>query len=851
MWKIGKNPLVYFLVLIGLAAQPLWSGDIQVSASVDRTEVAVNESIQLTITISGSGDLPGPQAPDLSAFAVNASGQSRNISIVNGQMSSSVSHNYILNPRQTGSFTIGSFEVSANGQNFKTQPINVTVSNAPQSVSPPSNVSAGSNHAPGAFVELELDKKRAYVNEGIILTFRFYCRLRLLSNPAYQPPEAPGCLLEDLPPPRSFFANHEGQQYRVTELKTAFFPTQAGKLTIQSPSIRMQVADRSGGGSEDDFFAQFFGARAKEYMLKREPVTLTILPLPPENKPQNFSGGVGNFRINASADKTTAKVGESLTLNVSIEGTGNIQSLGDPEFPPFNGFRKYDTASSIQMDKSAGKVEGKKSYKIILVPQSPGKRTIAPIALSYFDLAAKQYKTLRTAPIDLDLLSGATSGVMITPNVALRTEIKKVEQDIRYIKTLGWEKENYFSLLQSPLKLPVPLIPIAGLMAAGLFRFRRRFLEKNPGKRRFLNAYTKAKKELKSMEPVEGNSAEESGARLTEILLNYFADRMLQQPQGLTLRKITDTLKTLNVSQEDLQALEGLWKELELIRFAPAQAQKEDMVRLHQEVRARLKKIHGSLKKSSVQLGVALAVGTTLAVVFGSVLYAVNVQELFQKGAQSYQEGNFSAAMQSFEGIARELPKNALVEYNLGNAAYKLGRTGEAVAHWIRAWRMRPRDADIRFNLTLITAQLNDPFFPDNLFLRWLKIVYYGLNLNELTVLFWLCLWIAAGGWIYGFLVKEELINVKNSALLIGLVLVGAWWSVRTYSEIAEKSGIVAIDQAEVRSGPGYQFGVGFTAPAGRCVMILKEIPNSDWIEVGIPKEGLKGWIQRDHVFPI
>ena len=55
------------------------------------------------------------------------------------------------------------------------------------------------------------------------------------------------------------------------------------------------------------------------------------------------------------------------------------------------------------------------------------------------------------------------------------------------------------------------------------------------------------------------------------------------------------------------------------------------------------------------------------------------------------------------------------------------------------------------------------------------------------------------------------------------------------------RHGVIISESAEIRSGPGENFNVSFTAPEGRRVQILSV--NDDWLEIGVLKEGAKGWI--------
>ena len=71
-----------------------------------------------------------------------------------------------------------------------------------------------------------------YVNEQITLTFKFYTKVNLLSQPQYSPPDTTGFITEDLPPQRNYYTIIDGERYYVSEIKTALFPTTSGKFVI-------------------------------------------------------------------------------------------------------------------------------------------------------------------------------------------------------------------------------------------------------------------------------------------------------------------------------------------------------------------------------------------------------------------------------------------------------------------------------------------------------------------------------------------------------------------------------------------------------------------------------------------
>ena len=109
----------------------VYANNIEMYSSVNRTSVALNETLQLTISIKGdSKSLPYFSVPTLKDFNIYGSSQSKSMSIVNGQITNTVSYIYTLSPKKEGEYEIPSFKVEHNGQTYETDPIKITVSQA-------------------------------------------------------------------------------------------------------------------------------------------------------------------------------------------------------------------------------------------------------------------------------------------------------------------------------------------------------------------------------------------------------------------------------------------------------------------------------------------------------------------------------------------------------------------------------------------------------------------------------------------------------------------------------------------------------------------------------------------------
>ena len=79
-------------------------------------------------------------------------------------------------------------------------------------------------------------------------------------------------------------------------------------------------------------------------------------------------------------------------------------------------------------------------------------------------------------------------------------------------------------------------------------------------------------------------------------------------------------------------------------------------------------------------------------------------------------------------------------------------------------------------------------------------------------------------------------------------VLFGTWLGARIYL-LEKPAGVVVASVAEVRSGPNTTYPANFTVPEGHRVLILEEQePIQGWLEIGVPQEGLKGWVPETSV---
>lgn len=422
--------IVVLLLLLSLAA---WCQSVEWTSALSTTRCNVGEQVVLELRLSGSTTDPlEPRVPDIAGVSMEFAGASKNVSMINGVTTSSSTYTYILTPTQQGSITVPGISMSVDGQSYTTEPLKLQVgvsSGQPQSVPPggtpgglgpngagwggPQNqvqASQPQTDAQPVLVECEVSNSHPYVGELVVYTFRFLHRVSLVGGVNFEPPPPTGMLREDLGQSQTT-VQRNGVDYAQSEVRTAYFPTSPGTLTIAPTRLSCQLAP--------DFMDPGFSFRGDGVReLSTQPVTLEVLPLPTQGRPPSFNGAVGrHFELQASLNKTLIKAGDPVKLSVTITGDEHPDLLLDPTLPNWPGVRSYSAdASALPFEKP--NFRATKSFKIPLVPQQGGDFQLHDLSWSYFDPSNRRYVTLTANPMVLKVqgtLPAAAGGKAAAP----------------------------------------------------------------------------------------------------------------------------------------------------------------------------------------------------------------------------------------------------------------------------------------------------------------------------------------------------------------------------------------------------------------------------------------------------
>lgn len=303
--------------------------------------------------------------------------QSTKRTFVNGQTT------YIFYSRlratKAGDWTIPSFEVPVGNRTFMTEEVKFKIYQkgmAPKSKFP--------RNTP-AFLNVEVPERTVYIGQSIPVTIEIY-HDDSCSRPTWPEIEAAGFKLEDKEQGRTYQMMLYGRRFSVTETFRVAVPLKTGKLTLGPATGSVQKMSGS--------FGSLMGFSSDQIRITGEAVEIECIPFPEENQPESFNGAVGSeFVVTYKASPLSLNFGDPVTVNINIAGQGNISEIQLPDTFDFSRFKTYPAKTdSMIVDKQ--KMQGRKNFEFVVIPQESGISALPDLGFSYFDTTNKVYRTI-------------------------------------------------------------------------------------------------------------------------------------------------------------------------------------------------------------------------------------------------------------------------------------------------------------------------------------------------------------------------------------------------------------------------------------------------------------------------
>jgi len=231
---------------------------------------------------------------------------------------------------------------------------------------------------------------------------------------------------------------------------------------------------------------------------------------------------------------------------------------------------------------------------------------------------------------------------------------------------------------------------------------------------------------------------------------------------------------------------------------------------------------------------------------------AADVGSDFDAANKFYEQGKFLEAASAYEKLLHAGAPAEAVLFNLGNAWFKAGQTGRAIAAWRLAERASPRDPSVRFNLQFARKRVTGSDAPPGpLWQRALR----SLTLNEWTVLSAVLLWI----WFLLLSLREfkpalrKALSGYTAMAGLGAFLLAGCLAGAAVLQFSDRPAVVIVPEAIARTGPLDEANVLHQLRDGTEVVVLdeKEVTVGDkkqtWLQVR-DSARRTGWVKGDQV---
>lgn len=216
----------------------------------------------------------------------------------------------------------------------------------------------------------------------------------------------------------------------------------------------------------------------------------------------------------------------------------------------------------------------------------------------------------------------------------------------------------------------------------------------------------------------------------------------------------------------------------------------------------------------------------------------------FKAAGEAYKRGDYKQAIEIYRGLLDDCQISAPVYYNLGNSYFRAGNIAEAVLSYRRAFRLDPRDADIRANLHLARSFVNDALVTRSGILARFDLLLERLTTDELEWLLAVLFMLMGVSGLY-----VVFFHVARRRVIILTALGSVFWCMvamtTAYRIMLEKDEGVVIAAAEARFEPSHKATVYFNVMAGGEVRILRQ--QEDWAKIE-RFDGKTGWIPAGKV---
>jgi hypothetical protein len=394
----------------------------------------MRQTFQVQYVVEGSANISQVNLPNFKNFEVEQSFDYSTSTSYNGKGLTSYSKIIVLLATKKGKFTVPGASAVIDGKHMRSNDVQILVkAGAPGTLGHINPDDIDTEHEselhPGEsisdkieknfFLRVEPSKTTCYVGEPLMVVYKAYSRLNANSQVVRRPSLTGFSVMEmvDAYDGKPSIEKLNGRYYYTNLIrKVQLFPLQEGNYVLDPAEIESVIhfvkTDEATG--KRNSLARLFKnttpllPSAVDYrtVLRTQPLTITVKPLPTASQPADFSGAVGQFNIAVKLPSAPIHKGVLVKIQVVISGSGNLSLLTPPAVKWPKGIDTTEPSVKENVNKYVFPLSGSKTFEYTFAAPDTGDFTIPAIHFPYYEPAAKKYKTASCDAMLVHVLPG-------------------------------------------------------------------------------------------------------------------------------------------------------------------------------------------------------------------------------------------------------------------------------------------------------------------------------------------------------------------------------------------------------------------------------------------------------------
>jgi tetratricopeptide (TPR) repeat protein len=243
-----------------------------------------------------------------------------------------------------------------------------------------------------------------------------------------------------------------------------------------------------------------------------------------------------------------------------------------------------------------------------------------------------------------------------------------------------------------------------------------------------------------------------------------------------------------------------------------------------------------------------------LALFAGEAFSQDTNKDKFYQGVTYFTAGSYKEALQVWTDIYNTGYRSANLEYNIGNAYFKLNNIPYAILFFERAYLLKPADENINYNLQIARTLIVDRFqeIPELFFIKWYNFVSIFLSTNswaKISLIAFLVFLLFLSLYIYSPRHRYKVIGFWLALFFLFFSMTSLACSLRNKSLVYDShKAIISNPMVSGKSSPDNSGNDIFVLHEGTKVTVEDKV--GEWREIRL-SDGNTGWVPSNSLIII